>query len=1157
MIKMIGYRKYGKVGVIILYLLGFVSFLPAQNINDGSRYRENSVLATGKWIQLKVKENGIYQLTYDDIKKQGISDPSKVKIYGYGGWILPEDFTQPYVDDLPEVAVYINKGSDGVFNSGDYLLFYGRGTTQWNYNSARGAYEHENNPYATYGSYFMTESETGTKEMETVRFPAAASGTVRLTVFDDYHLHEKDTIAILNSGRELFGENFVKNSGNQSFTFSIPGITSDPGKARLSFAAAPTATTPVKLSIDGQEILSASVYAPSEYYWKASLADSWGNWNGAKTEKVTATVIYNSAGQTVAYLNFIALNMKRSLQFYPVTYTFFRSRENLSNPVTYSIGNPAASSQIWEVTQNSDTRLIETELNDSRLQFTAPASGNRLREFVMVDLSKSFPKPEFAGTIQNQNLHALPPTDMVILTPSVYVKQAERLAEAHRQSSDLRVTIVIDSLIFNEFSSGAPDATAYRRFMKMFYDRAASNSDKPRYLLLFGDGLFDNRHLTKESANINPKYYLLTYQVKESVNESYSYGTDDYFGFLDDNEGRNLPSDSLDIGIGRFPVSSVTQAEDAVNKVITYMDNKRFGNWKTKLIFAADNTDTYEPGGFADHAKQAEQLATYMDQNYPEYIQYKYYIDAYRLVSVNGKYVASETNKDMLNQLKDGCFLLNYTGHGSTTAWSGEGLLNIADVRQMNFENLPLWITATCDFGWFDGFTTSGGETAFLNKKSGAIALFTTSRVVSSQSNFDLNNLFIRYLFKKENGKYLRLGDIFRLSKCERSGNRSDSNKLNFVLLGDPALVLNYPEWNVRLDSINGKPVSGSETITLKALDKVTISGVVTDEAGNKADNFTGTMNASVFDSKQTLESVSMNSAGGRFSYTDYPGMVFSGNTDVKSGAFTISFNVPLDISYTNANGKIGMYAYDPTTGKDASGSFLRYSLSDTNDGWDSIGDAPVIATMFLNTESFKDGDSVNETPFFYAKVMDANGINLAGSGMGHDIFLSVDNNPVWTYSPLNSYYQAIDLTQGTVGFSIPELPEGKHTLFFRVWNILNKSTIDSLHFTVVKGYKPTIFELKAYENPARTHTFFSLLHNLPETQVDMEIGVYDLTGQVVWTHSEKGSSGFLQQYPIRWDLNNNGGKKVQPGIYIYRATIRTANSKETTQAKKIIVLGQ
>ena len=1135
--------------------MGFASFLRAQTINDGSRYAENSVLSSGKWIQMKVRDNAVYKLTYDEIKKQGISDPSKVKIYGYGGWILPEDFTQPYVDDLPEVSVYINKGSDGIFNSGDYLLFYGRGTVKWTYNQTEDVYEHENNPYSTYGSYFMTESDSEPKEMETVPLPPASSGAIVLTDFDDYAVHERDSIAILNSGRELFGESFLTNSGSQSFIFNIPGITSDPGKARLSFAANPKQVTSVKLSIDGQDIISLPIGVPTDYYRKAFLVDAWGNWTGEKTNTVTATVSCNASDQLLANLNFIALNMKRSLQFYQVPYTFFRNKNSLASDLaTYSIGNnPTASCQVWDITQNNDTRLMTTEMNGGRMEFTVLNPEKTLREFAIVDVnSQSFPSPEFAGEVKNQNLHALPQTDMVILTPAVYMQQAQALADKHMQQSGLKVTVVDAQLVFNEFSSGVPDATAYRRFMKMFYDRATSDEDKPKYLLLFGDGIFDNRFITKEGAKLDPKFYLLTYQVKESVNEVESYGTDDYFGFLDDNEVKNISSDRLDLGIGRFPVSSVSQAEDAVNKVTAYMDNKQYGSWKTNLIFAADYTGSDD--AFAEHASNADKLANYVDQNYPEYMLSKFYLDAYKVVNTNGKLTCPDAKKAMFNQLNDGCFLFNYTGHGSTTGLSSKGLIDISDVRQMNYEYLPLWITATCDFGWFDAFSTSGGETAFLNKKSGAIALFTTSRVVYSSNNYNINNQFIRNLFSKVDGKRLALGDIFRLSKNQLVG---DYNKLNYVMLGDPALVLNYPEWSIRLDSINGNPVSeNGDIVTFKALDRITLSGSIIDDSGNIAENFSGSMKANVFDSQQTIQTLTTNSSGQPFTFTDYPGMVYSGNTDVNNGAFSFSFIVPLDISYMEANGKIGMYAFDQTQGKDAIGSFRQYNLFGTNDDIES-GEGPVIDTMYLNTENFRDGDPVNETPYFFAKIRDENGINLSGSANGHDMMISIDNNPVWTYGNLINYYQAIDITQGTLGFSIPELPAGDHKLTFRVWNIFNISTVDTLNFKVVKGYRPVILDLQAFGNPARTSTTFVLNHNLPETMLDVEIGVYDLTGRAVWVYSEKGSSSFSKQYSIPWNLVSNTGTRVRPGIYVYRATVRTATSTGATQAKKIIVLGQ
>lgn len=1134
--------------------------------NDASVYAKESVLSSGNWYQMKVDSNGVYKLTYDEIKKY-ISDPSKVKIYGYGGWILDEDFRKPYTDDLPEVSVYINKGSDGVFNSGDYLLFYGRGTVKWTYNSRSDIFEHENNPYATYGSYFLTEGESGPKEMKTI--PSFFNPNVTVSVFDDYALHERDLITIAKTGRELFGESFVnQSSGRQQFLFSVPGITSDLGKVQLSFAAAPKTTAPLELSIENNSLISTSISSMgSDTYRKAWVEEKWGNWAGEKTDPVKVTIAYNTAG-AFANLNFIVLNMKRTLQFYNTPFTFFRNKESLSKSVRYTINNGNASSLVWDVTGNYDAQLMQTALDGTQLSFAAQADATTLHEYVMVNPGGTFPSPKIVvEKIQNQNLHALPQIDMVILSPTAYLKQAGILAEKHRTKSNLKVEVVEEKQVFNEFSSGTPDATAYRRFMKMFYDRAANEQEKPRYLLFFGDGIFDNRHLTSEVSKLDPKYYLLSYQMKESVNETTSYGSDDYFGLLDDNSGTSISSGNLCLGIGRFPVNSVTQAENAVSKVVSYMNNTQGGNWKSKLVFTADDLDRDRPHNYDDsgssHVYQANQLADYIDREHPEYILYKYFMDVYQPVSVNGKTTYPDAKKAFLTTLNEGCFLVNYTGHGSTSSWSGEDMLKITDVRQMNFEKLPLWITATCDFGWFDGVNNSGGEEAFLNKKSGAIALYTTSRVVYSSGNFKINQKLMQYLFMTDaTGKHLRLGDILRKSKNDLG---SDSNKLNYVLLGDPALELNYPGMNVKVETINREAVTNDKKFAFKALEKVTVSGTIVDENDNKVDNFSGELSATIFDSRQETKSYRMDASGKYFSFSSYPNMIYLAKTNIANGSFEFTFTVPLDISYTvdepasytNKNGKMNFYASSSgVTKQDAYGSFSNYILSGTNDvELDQTG--PEIKEMYLNTNSFKDGDDVNETPCFQARVFDETGINISGSGLGHDILICIDGNPDWTYyQSQHNFDLATDGDDWLIGFPIPELPAGEHTLSFKVWDIMNNPTMDTLHFNVIKGYKPVIVDLYATDNPAKTGTTFVLNHNLPQTPLNMDVQVYDLAGRIVWSRSQKTVSTF-PACSVEWDLHNNAGSRVQPGVYIYWATVRTESSKEVTKAKKIVVLEQ
>lgn len=460
-----------------------------------------------------------------------------------------------------------------------------------------------------------------------------------------------------------------------------------------------------------------------------------------------------------------------------------------------------------------------------------------MREFVAVKPSQ-IKAPVTVGEVTNQNLHALPQQDMIIIAQPNFTTQAERLAEAHRTKDNLTVRVVTPESIYNEFSSGTPDATAYRRFMKMFYDRQTSEADAPKYLLLFGDGSFDNRKLTSAWKSVDMSNMLLTYQTENSLS-SQSYVIDDYFGFLDDADNKkSLQNKKLCLGIGRFPIRTVEQATQMVDKVISYMENKNTGSWKNNLCFMADdgsNTD----GFMTEHMEFADQLAGYVESEHPEFLVNKLYYDAYKKDMAAGTY--PDVRSGLQKLLKDGLLLFNYTGHGGTTALSDEKVLTQTDINQFTYTHLPVWVTATCDFTRFDDLNTSAGEDVFLNKSSGGIALFTTVRVAYSRPNFPINDNVIRNLFERNNGRRRTLGEVMQATK----NTLSSVYKLGFCLIGDPAVKMAYPEFGMKVTTVNGQAVDGN-SISFKALEKITVEGEVLDASGQLVTDFTGIVNPTV-----------------------------------------------------------------------------------------------------------------------------------------------------------------------------------------------------------------------------------------------------------------------------------------------------------------------
>lgn len=1126
-----------------LYGLLFLVFCTLIVQRAESQYADKSVLAEGKWMKIRVSETGIYKLTYTELQKMGFSDPSKVSVHGYGGAPLSEDFSDSsYQDDLPATAIW---------RGDNYLLFYAQGPIKWNYSSDGKTFLHTRNPYAVYGYYFLTDA-TETKEMTDIS-TVAASASQKIEVFDDYYLHEKELYSVSQSGRQLFGESFEANL-SQRFSFNIPGITSDDAIVSFRFIGlTSTSSARVTLNVDDVDLTPVSswqvypyIYDDYPSYTKAKEVNGSGVWSGEKSPTPGVNISYNQLGDKNVLLDYIRLHVKRSLKSYNTPFFFFRSIRSIDNISKFVIHDATSQMLVLDVTDPQNPHKMETVLDGTELSFTIPAGS--LREFALLDLSKTFTSPETVGEVVAQNLHGMGQTDMIIIAPAAFTAQAERLADEHRTRDGLSVGVITQESVFNEFSSGTPDATAIRRFMKMFYDRSTSDKDAPKYLLLFGDGAYDNRFLSSEWNRTSPDNFLLTYQSENSI-DIMSYVTDDYFGML---ENSAPTSGNVKLGIGRFPVRTVSEAKAAVDKVITYMDNASKGIWKNKVLFVADDGNSSDR--FTnDHMSQANSLADLIESTYPEFLVNKQFFDAYTKTNEGGNttYPAIKTNIQKL--LKEGLMLINYTGHGSSEAWSDEKVLTKTDINQFTYTNLPLWITASCDFTPFDLPATSGGEDVFLRAKSGGIALFTTTRVAFSDPNFKINTVFLQNLFQKKDGRRMTLGEVVKKTKVETNNEYNHC----FMLVGDPALTLAYPGYDMQVTEINGEAVT-STPVPFKALQKVTIKGNVLDANGAVATDFTGLLSITAMDSQVKITTLDNNGTGNPYSYTDYPNTIYVGNDSVRNGEFTFSFMVPKDISYSGSYGKLNLYASDEVNGNEAHGSFKNFTVGGTADVIETDTVGPEIRQLYMNDTTFVDGGKVNETPFFVARLWDQSGVNISGGSIGHDMTLMIDNSPYLTYT-LNSYYQTVigGDGEGLVRFSVPALDPGLHTAEFKVWDIQNNSSERSFTFEVAEGLKPYIMDIYASPVPARNDVTFNINHNRPESYLRVAIQVFDLSGRLQWKHEENGSSDLFKAYQVTWDLTNSAGSRLRPGIYLYRVAISTSTSQEATEAKKLIILGQ
>ncbi len=1141
-----------RVLFLISLLVCSLQFIVAEEFNvDGgdvefdspaTRYTENSVLSTGDWYKIKVKESGVYRITYEQLRDWGIANPANVRVYGYGGAQLSEKNSDPYIDDLPQQNIYMSVGSDGVFGAGDYILFYAQGVVSWKYNEKTAVYDHINNTYSQFGYYFVTSSHGAGNRIQT-RDAIVGDGT-EITSYDALYIYDDDRNNLINSGKGFYSDELNLASPSYKSNISMPGLLGEDAKLKIEVAHNSLVKTTMSVKVNGAGISEMGILPESgkPHYVHAIVHENIIPFTPAAGNSLNLEFVYNNPTASV-YLYHYLISAKCRLQKNGSTPLAFRNASYLAaeGNHTYRLNGYSTGSVVWDVTDKKNVFAVPVSHEGNDMLFVD--SVNVLREYVAFNTSSDqFMSPELVGKIKNQDLHSLPLADMVIITHSDFMQDAKRLADVHAEHDGYTTHVVDAGLVYNEFSSGTPDATAYRRFMKMFYDRSTDDSAKPKYLLLFGDGSFDNRQILKSRTDKNI-YRLLTYQAVNSVSEVASYCCDDYFGVLADNSTGNLVTDVMSIAVGRIPVYTKEQAAEVVNKIISYIRNEDLDVWKNRAIFIGDDGD----GG--EHMAAANDVCKLMENRYPNLLVRRMFFDSYvQEVTATGEQYPL-LKKEFNDYINKGVLIVNYSGHGSYVGWSNEQILTTDDMLNMYNERLPLWITATCDFSRFDDYKDSGGELLMVNPKGGGIGLITSTRTVISSKNRMFNNELSKYILaRNSNGELNSMAEAVRLAKNRRQ-LASDDNRLNFTYLGDPAVRLNYPiGCNVVLDSINGM-----EADTVGALDVVRIKGhIETDEVVDEL--FNGFVHITLYDKVDTLTTLCNDNGSKPFVYTALTSVIYSGRAEVNNGKFEAEFLLPLDIRYDFGAGRFVLYAADSERGIDGNGRSTALVIGGENPDMELEKDGPVV-NAYINSPSFVNGQKVDENPLFVANISDISGINTIGTGIGHDIVLKLNNNPKFEYV-LNDYFEAAigSSSDGTVVFPFTNLEAGVYDLQFRVWDLQNNATTTSLQFEVVPGLNISAVSAMVYPNPAVDEVNLVVEHDKPLQPVDIEVFIYDLSGRMVRRDSKAlvaDGSGYIT---YKCKLDGSDGGALANGLFFMRAVLTDKNGNKDNITTKIIV---
>jgi hypothetical protein len=1127
-----------------------ITFLLCLTISYGQRnYAVNSVLASGSWYKIGVKQEGVYKIDVAFLANLGIPTTniasSSIRLYGNGGGMLDEKNNIFRPDDLVENAIQVNDGGDGVFNNNDYLLFYASGPNQWVKDSVNQLFSHRKNLYSDTACYYISIGGTG-KRITTKT--TSSPSNIAVNSYNDRYFYENDLVNLLNSGKEWYGEEFSNSNGNvfsRHFSVDATGlITSKPLILATSLACrSVAAASNFSLTVNGQQVQQVNMPSVSGYFLDSYATASTQQSSFSSIQANILVGMNFNAGISGAqgWLNWFELHSRKTLSMQNQNQVFFRDWPSAGNGniAQFTVSNTTASTELWEITNPSAPEKITNSFASTQTLFVNDAS--RLREYVAFN-NTGFLTPFSSGKINNQNLHHSSPIDLLIITPPILQSEAVRLANFHTQQDGYRTLVATTDQVFNEFSSGIPDPTAVRDFVKMYYDKAGADStQRPKYLLLFGAASFDYKNRISNNSNLVP-----CYETDNSIDPLSTHTSDDFFGLLSDNDDVNLtsPPGQLDIGIGRLPARTVTEAATMVNKIIRYQSPKSLGPWRNQSVYAADDKDNDL------HLNDAEFVSGDAAATNNLFNQSKIYLDAYPMVSGTGGSRYPAVNTAIVNQIYDGTLFFNYNGHGGYQRLSASAFLGQEELRQFNNPNkLPLFITATCDFAPYDDPTKNSiGGSLLYDDSIGAIALMTTTRVVFASSNRVINDNYLKIALQPDGtGQYLTLGEAVKRTKNYTYQTYSDVfNNRKFVLLGDPAMRLAFPVNRLLLDSVNGHPLSGNDT--LKALNKYSFTGKVTDASGNLLNNFNGTVYPTVYDKAQQVRTLGNDPASPVTSFSQQTNVLYKGKATVQNGTFSFSFIVPKDINYQAGKGRISLYADNGTT--DANGVSTNFSIGGAGTTLLTDTSGPVIKPT-INDLQFIDGGLASENSLLLVELFDSSGINTVGTGIGHDITAVLDGDEK-NIIVLNSYYVSLlnSYQQGEVRYQLPVLAEGLHTITVKAWNVADHSATATIHFRVVKQNHLVISNLFNYPNPFANSTTISFEHNQPGIPMEVAIAVYTSNGQLVSEMKKSITDPGSRSVEIKW----TGSGILKKGIYFYRIIVTSINGSAVATQKLMLL---
>lgn len=1078
--------------------------------------KRSNVRQIGFSYKIPIYEPGVYKITGSFLSDNGVDiasiNPATIKIYNNGGKQLPRDINAERPDGLIENPIRIFGTEDESFDESDYLLFYGKGISGWEFNTFSGKYEHYFHIYDTKNIYFLVFNDgIEGKRMQT-EDNSGMSGAMELSSARDKIFFESDENNLISGGIDWYGHEFSVNDSRESYQLLLKQpVLNSTINFQFKFKGGSSQTHSLDLKFNENQITTFSFYGRGERTTSTVYSGTYQN----GSNELLINYLNSQVGARV-YLDWYEVEYPCQLQATEGKLSFFSPRE--TGIYQYEITGFNETPLAFDITTVTEVKQMALASDVNSWSFIDRVETDKSRIFYVVQESGYKIPTEIIEDETSQLRNTSNQADLLVISHRDFYDQAERFT-SHKEAHDSILVFLCDIQdVYDEFSSGVRDVVAIRDFVKYSYDYWAKS---PSMLLLFGDGDYDYRNIISSDDNnwIPPFEY-------DNDNHNSARATDDWYTYVAGSDTR------MDLAVGRFPVQTIQEAEAVVDKIIRYESNPTFGWWRNLFTLIGDDEiggSDSNPNLEITHLNATERIAT--DIIPSRYELRKIYLTEYPRV-LRKKPAAKA---DIIDQINAGTVWVNFIGHGNHEDLAHERVFEKnKDISKLeNKEKHCFFYAATCHFGQYDRPDAQSGAEQLLTSTEGigAIGTIAASRECSPTPNEALNELVLKELLN--GGSSIRIGKAFVRAK---NNNNYLANDEKYTLFADPSMQLGVP----KLSSV----IFDIKPDTLKALDTFTANGKI-EKQGNLWADFEGTVYLRCFDSKKDIvystEDVTLK-------YSLSGNSIFRGKQEIESATYDFTFIIPKDLSYGGKTARISTYFHNSSL--DGNGSLELLPVGGSSELNDVQG--PEINVYFSGNESFISGDMVEENPELTASLSDdKSGINITEE-IGHKIMLYVDDEDPVNITQYFQYYKGSYLA-GSLNYTLQGLSTGEHTLLLKAWDNANNSSKKSIFFEIVPEDELRIEEVLNYPNPMQESTHFTFKLN---KDADIVIKIFTVSGRKVCTlSSHSGFSGFNM---IPWDGRDELGDPVANGVYLYTITAtayETDTSLKNEEIGKLIIM--